>query len=213
MAATLFYFHDPMCSWCWGYQTTWRQLLENLPDKVNLTYILGGLAADDDTPMPEDMQQAIQGHWRRIKNELGAEFNFDFWQKCRPRRSTYPACRAVIAASKQTVGHKTGQELSLDMILAIQTAYYVRAMNPSNIDTLCTLAEEMGLDREIFRRDLQSDQTENNLQEQIAYSRSVGVSSFPSLLLDYQYKQYRLTVDYRKADTTLEQIKDILLQA
>ena len=86
MAATLFYFHDPMCSWCWGYQKTWQKLLEKLPSEVNLTYILGGLAPDDDTPMPEDMQQAIQGYWRKIQTELGAEFNFDF---CRGIRRSF----------------------------------------------------------------------------------------------------------------------------
>ncbi len=213
MAATLFYFHDPMCSWCWGYQATWQRLLEKLPLHINLAYVLGGLAEDDDRPMPIDMQEAIQGHWRRIAEELGAEFNFEFWQKCQPRRSTYPACRAVVAASNHTTDELSGHGLALAMILAIQKAYYLRAMNPSNIDTLCELAEELGIDREAFYQDMMSDKTEQSLQEQIAYSRNVGVSSFPSLLLDYKEKQYRLTVDYKEAGTTLEQINNILSQA
>ncbi|MFT6977114.1 MAG: putative protein-disulfide isomerase, partial [Shewanella psychromarinicola] len=23
---TLYYVHDPMCSWCWGYRPTWDTL-------------------------------------------------------------------------------------------------------------------------------------------------------------------------------------------
>ncbi|MBN4081923.1 MAG: DsbA family protein [Gammaproteobacteria bacterium] len=202
MTATLFYFHDPMCSWCWGYQTAWQGLLQDMPDDVNVAYVLGGLAQDNDELMPEDIQQAIQGHWRRIQDELGVEFNFDFWRYCQPRRSTYPACRAVIAAGKQDAG--------VTMILAIQHAYYLRAMNPSKRDTLCTLAQELGLDIKKFNDDFDSDEIEESLQEQIRYSRSVGVGSFPSLMLKNKNELYRLTVDYKNHETTLNQIIDIL---
>ncbi len=202
MTATLFYFHDPMCSWCWGYQAVWRCLLQNMPDEVNVVYVLGGLAQDSDEPMPMEMQQAIQGHWRRIQSELGSEFNFDFWSRCQPRRSTYPACRAVIAAAEQDAG--------VMMILALQRAYYLRAMNPSENETLCVLAQELGLDMQMFQADLVSDSVEKILQEQISYTRSVGVSSFPSLLLDHKNKRYRLTIDYKDYQTTLSQIAHIL---
>ena len=202
MTATLVYFHDPMCSWCWGYQAVWQRLLQNLPDEVNVAYVLGGLAPDSDEPMPIAMQQAIQGHWRCIQSELGGEFNFDFWRRCQPQRSTYPACRAVIAAAEQDAG--------VMMILALQRAYYLRAMNPSEDETLCILAQELGLDVKMFGVDLVSAITEKSLQEQISYSRSVGVSSFPSLLLDYKNARYRLTIDYKDYHTTLSQISHIL---
>jgi len=200
--ATLLYIHDPMCSWCWGYQSVWQNLLQNMPENISVTYVLGGLAQDSDEPMTEDTQLAIQTHWRRIQDELGTEFNFDFWQHCQPRRSTYPACRAVIAAAKQNT--------DVAMIRAIQRAYYLRAMNPSNNGTLCVLAEELALDVEMFRADLVSASTEKSLQEQITYSRSIGVSSFPSLLLDYNNELYRLEIDYKSYQTTLKQITDIL---
>ena len=82
--------------------------------------------------MPAEMRQRISGHWRTIHEMLGTEFNFDFWAKCKPRRSTYPACRAVIAAEYQNMG--------AEMTNAIQHAYYLRAMNPSDLETLEMLA-------------------------------------------------------------------------
>ncbi len=200
--ATLFYVHDPMCSWCWGYQPAWQDLLHHLPEDISVTYVLGGLAQDSDEPMTEDMQLAIQTHWRRIQKQLGTEFNYDFWRHCQPRRSTYPACRAVVAAEKQNAG--------VTMTLAIQRAYYLRAMNPSENETLYILAEELALDVEIFRADLVSVSTETSLQQQITYSRSLGVNSFPSLVLDCNNELYRLAVDYKNYQTTLKQIADIL---
>jgi len=96
------YIHDPMCSWCWAFRPVWTELQKQLPESLQLRYLLGGLAPDSNIIMPADMQQMIQRHWQTIQKRVPAtQFNFDFWTQCRPRRSTYPACRAVIAAKQQ----------------------------------------------------------------------------------------------------------------
>ena len=100
--STLIYVHDPMCSWCWSFSPVWRAVKKGLDDNIEIQYLLGGLAPDSHEPMPKDMQQSIRSTWQRIQQEVpGTEFNFDFWEKCQPRRSTYPACRAIIACRKQ----------------------------------------------------------------------------------------------------------------
>ena len=44
--ATLYYVHDPMCSWCWGFAPVWQEVRERLTDSpVQVKYLLGGLAA------------------------------------------------------------------------------------------------------------------------------------------------------------------------
>ena len=80
-------------------------------------------------------------------NKLDFKFNYDFWKKCRPRRSTYPACRAVIAARKQK------NKFDMEMTLSIQKAYYLHARNPSDYETLIELAEEIGADKNKFSKD------------------------------------------------------------
>ena len=66
---------------------------------IEVVYLLGGLAPDSDLPMPEQMKLTIAGYWQTIQDRvLGTQFNYDFWTKCQPRRSTYPSCRAVLAA-------------------------------------------------------------------------------------------------------------------
>lgn len=191
-----------MCSWCWGYQPAWQRLKSELPDEVELVYVLGGLAPDTDQAMPAEMQQRLQRTWQAIEQKLGANFNHDFWQLCHPRRSTYPACRAVIAAKEQ------GKEFA--MIEAIQVAYYQRAMNPSDDEVLVQLAEELGLDRERFTADLNSTQTEQGLQEQIAQARSWPISGFPSLVLQKERRQYPVTLDYRDEAVSLAHIHQLM---
>ena len=175
--ATLYYFHDPMCSWCWGFRPTWLKLQEHLPQNIKVEYVLGGLAADNDQPMPQDMREMLQGTWRQIHRELGADFNFDFWTKNTPRRSTYPSYRAVIAAKQQ------GKEL--EMIYGIQQAYYQYALNPSDDAVLLQVAADIGLNGGLFKRALSSDKSQSLLNKHIAQAKSWMVSGYPSLVLQY----------------------------
>lgn len=199
MNATLYYFHDPMCSWCWGYTPTWKHVQQLLPEAVKVEYVVGGLAPDSNVPMPEALARTIQSHWKRIESELGTQFNYDFWTKCSPKRSTYPACRAVLAAKKQ------GKEKA--MIQQIQEAYYLRAMNPSEQSTLVQLAEELGLDSNQFEQDISSTDIEHALQDQIRLAREYPVQGFPSLVLIKDGNIHSIPIDYQNPQPTLEAIK------
>jgi putative protein-disulfide isomerase len=195
---TLFFVHDPMCSWCWGYQRTWEQLRTALPDSVAVVNVVGGLAPDTDEPMPEELQKTIAGYWAKVAEQTGAEFNFDFWKNCQPRRCTYPACRAVLAADKQRAEQA--------MIDAIQHAFYLRAMNPSDNSTLITLAAELGLDEKQFSEDLTSPEIQAALEQNFALRRKIGVYSFPSLVLAKGEALFPIEIDYQSHKTSLDAI-------
>ena len=197
-AATLYYVHDPMCSWCWAYRPSLLQLRANLPEGVRWQNVLGGLAPDNDEPMPDNLKNMIQGHWKHIQSTIGTDFNFDFWTQCQPRRDTYKACRAVIAAAQQQA-----EEV---MIEAIQKAYYLRAMNPSEPCTLADLAADAGLNRERFARDQVSAQTETELRRQLSLRDNLKVRSFPSLVLENGSVRTAIRHDYQDFQPTLNEI-------
>ncbi|MBT7953489.1 MAG: DsbA family protein [Gammaproteobacteria bacterium] len=205
MSAILYYFHDPMCSWCYAFQPAWQTIKSSLHGKVEVTYVLGGLAPDEDELMPESLQQTIQHHWQRIQQVVpGTEFNFDFWTVCEPRRSTYPACRAVIAATNQ--GSDSGER----MTEAIQRAYYLEARNPSDYSTHIQLAEELDLDVQGFKSDLQSNETEQELIRQLQLTQSMNARGFPSLVLAIDGEQHGVAIDYVNPDVTLSLINELL---
>ena len=68
MNCTLFYVHDPMCSWCWAFKPALTELHAPLPESVRLQRVLGGLAPDSDVPMPLQMQQVMQQTWQQIQS-------------------------------------------------------------------------------------------------------------------------------------------------
>lgn len=202
--ATLYYVHDPMCSWCWGFAPVWQQVHERLADSpVQVKYLLGGLAPDSDQPMAQEMQATLQNVWRRIQQHIpGTEFNFDFWRQCQPRRSTWPACRAVLAAARQQ------QEQT--MISAIQQAYYLRALNPSDDEVLVQLAVELGLDGERFAADLNSTEIRETLQQQMQLAHSMPINGFPSLVLQTGQVYRPLPLDYHSAQNILDELSTLL---
>lgn len=199
-ATTLFHVHDPMCSWCWGFRRSWDKLQSALPATISIVNVVGGLAPDSDQPMPAEQQRTIAGYWSDVREKTGAEFNFDFWKICSPRRSTYPACRAVLAACNQNAEQA--------MIDAIQQAYYLRAMNPTDTSTLVTLATELGLDVQRFSDDLVSSEIENELQRHFSIRRNIGVSSFPSLVLAQGGALITIDIHYASHLPMLEAIQE-----
>ncbi|MCZ6723498.1 MAG: DsbA family protein, partial [Gammaproteobacteria bacterium] len=191
MKTILIYVHDPMCSWCWGFTSVYDQLIERLPAEIDIRRLVGGLAPDSDVPMPEPMRQILQQTWARIEQMIpGKKFNFDFWSQCEPRRSTYPACRAVIAARAQ------GEQYDLIMTRQIQQAYYQQARNPSDNDTLIELSSEIGLDTKRFANDLVGPGTHALLLDEINQARSNGIDSFPSLMLEQGNQYTRILSNY-----------------
>ena len=198
---TLYYIHDPMCSWCWAFRPTWLKVLKLLPSHINVSYLLGGLAPDSNLPMSLENQKYVKDNWIRIQKVVpGTEFNFDFWTLNEPRRSTYPSCRAVISAKKQ---HPNFEVL---MTEGIQKAYYLKAQNPSNEDTLIKIARDIGLNEESFKEDLKSSEVNDHLLDQIHTTTTMPISGFPSLVLVKENNLKKVKIDYLNSNYIISQI-------
>ena len=199
MDSILYYIHDPMCSWCYAFEASFNGLRQALPSSIQVIKLVGGLAPDTTEIMPESLQQSIQQTWYRIEQTVpNIEFNHDFWTTNTPIRSTYPACRAVLAAKKQYAEN--------EMITAIQTAYYQRAKNPSLQSTLVECATGIGLNVTEFENDLTSMEIERQLQAEISMARNLNVMPYPSLCLKHNGKLFPITVDYLNHETMHHEI-------
>jgi len=207
--AQLIVAHDPMCSWCWAFSRTLQSIEDALPNDINSTVLLGGLAPDSDQPMPADMQSHLSNVWKQIEQHVpGTEFNHDFWTTCSPRRSTWPACRAMIAAEAQK------QDAGRQMSKSIQHAYYLHARNPSDDETLVSLAEDLGLDTARFAADLHSDETKAEHQRQMQSCQQLGIQGYPSMVLlkDNGKSAQRVALDHNSAEVTLSHVKKLMTE-
>lgn len=193
----LIYVMDPMCAWCYAFTKELEEFLQKHPS-FEVKYIMGGLAPDNDTPMDENMKKTISSYWVDIEKKTKVTFNHDYWKKNTPYRSTYPACRAVIAA--ETLEAKS----SAKMVKAIQSAYYKEAKNPSLKDILVKCAISIGLDERKFQQTFESMKIEEKLQEHLSITYQLQVRGFPALFyINDKNEAHPLTYGFTTA-TNLE---------
>lgn len=197
------YVMDPMCSWCWAFNPS-IESLKTIYSQYEWDYLMGGLAPDSDQPMPTDMQQKLQAIWQHIEQQTGTIFNHEFWLKNKPRRSTYPACRAVITAEYLAPGS------SAEMINSIQKAYYQDASNPSNKDVLIKLAKQIKLDPVVFEQRLNEPETQIELDAQINQAHALGAQGFPSLFIENNDEITALSYGYCTTEVLKKRIEAVL---
>ena len=162
---------DPMCAWCYGFRPVLERIRPELDGSVAVRLVLGGLAPDSEVPMDAAMRAYVQQAWRAVEATAGVPFEHRFWDEASPRRSTWPACRAVIAAG----------ERGWALYHAIQQAYYREARDPSWPETLLALAKEVGCDEQEFLTAWRSERTEAALQQDFRVRDSLGATGFPSV--------------------------------
>jgi len=202
MIYTLYHVHDPMCSWCYAFKPTLDELRKNLKDNIKLVHVVGGLAKHSNEDMPQEQQKMISNIWHEIEEKVGTKFNHDFWKKCKPRRSTYLSCQATMLARYENKEDA--------MIEAIQEAYYLKAMNPSDSSTLVHLAKQIGMDEVKFEKDLHSQKIEEDLYNELNFRRSLHVRGFPSLVLKYKKETYPINIKFGNHKDMLAQIEDMI---
>lgn len=200
----LYYIMDPMCAWCYAFGQEIKSLMSQLKQHIPLQYVMGGLAPDSNEPMTEQMKLYIQQAWESIEQRTDVRFNFDFWLKAKPIRSTYPACRAVIAA-----GLQNKEKIPL-MVEAIQKGYYQQARNPSLVETLIEFAGEISLSKSRFIEDFNSKAVEQQLEKDFLFRDQLGVRGFPTLILHHENQNYGLTQVWTTAKVLMELINPLL---
>lgn len=173
---TLYYVYDPMCSWCWGFRPVWNRVKAALSGRIEIVYVLGGLAPENHEPMSEQMRESLQQTWRRVSEVCGVDFNHDFWARNTPMRSTYPACKAALVAR--------GYGKEREMYERIQSFYYQEAGNPSEYARLYDLAEQVGIPRDEFIARIHSAELENLFLKERMQAERLGAQGFPSLILE-----------------------------
>lgn len=190
---TLYYFGDPMCSWCWGFRPVLEQVDQEYPE-LERVMVLGGLRGGDEEPMSDDLAAMIRNAWLRIEESTGQKFNHDLWELHRPLATTWPACRAVLAA------RLLDPKAEWAFMVAMFGAYFTRALDPSSRETHLLIAEEQGFDREVYLGILESEQVETTLQTDLRTTQRFGITGFPSVVLSIEGNNYVISPGYQPVE-------------
>ena len=190
----LWYFADPMCSWCWGFTPVIEALRDEYHDRMKIALVLGGLRHDT-APMTATQRDDTLHHWRAVQARTGQTFRFD---NALPEGFVYdtePACRAVATAG--------GIEPSLTFPLfkAIQEAFYSGGRDVTQPGVLAELAAGLGVDGKTFVRDFESDAARARTQAHFRQARQAGVRGFPTLIMQQDAQLHPVCNGWQALDT------------
>jgi putative protein-disulfide isomerase len=172
----LWYFADPMCSWCWGFVPVIEAVRESYRPRLRTALVLGGLRADA-APQTPSQREEILHHWREVHERSGQPFRFEGAMPEGFVYDTEPASRAVLASGS------LDQEQTFPMFKAIQSAFYTEGRDVTQTEALAELAAGLGLDRAAFLQAFAADDTRSKTLAHFKHARQAGVRGFPTLIL------------------------------
>ena len=93
----LWYFADPMCSWCWGFAPVIQRIKQDYSHHLRISLNVGGLRPGTTEPLGETARAEILHHWHQVHTRTGQPFKFDGALPETFVYDTEPASRAVLA--------------------------------------------------------------------------------------------------------------------
>lgn len=182
---TLWYFADPMCSWCWGFSPVIEAIRQAYRERAKLALVLGGLRPGTREAMSPSQREEILHHWHAVHERTGQPFAFDGALPGGFVYDTEPASRAVVAVSTLRPDH------TFDMFRSVQQAFYVGQQDVTRDEVLAALAARQGIDARHFLDALHSESVRQTTLAHFRQARDWGVRGFPTLILQTE-SAYRL---------------------
>jgi len=174
----LWYFTDPMCSWCWGFTPAIESIREEYGARLQTELVVGGLHPSETSPLTDVAREDIYHDWRQVHERSGQPFDFD---RAIPAAgfvcNSEPPSRAVVSAAS------LDEELTLPMMRAIQSAFFADGRDVTKTETLADLAAELGFDRGAFLELFETRSMRDKTHAQFVKTRQMGVRGLPALIL------------------------------
>lgn len=173
----LWYFTDPMCSWCWGFTPVIEAVRDEYGARFETELMLGGLHPAETTPLTEVERHDLFHDWRQVHERSGQPFDFDRAMPPGFVCNSESPSRAVLAAGSLDA------ELVFPAMKTIQSAFFAGGRDVTQTDTLAELAAGLGLERGAFLQAFESPAMRSKTQAQFVKTRQMGVRGLPALIL------------------------------
>ncbi len=202
--AILWYFADPMCSWCWGFSPVINQIKKDYHNKLQIALNLGGLRPGTTEAITDELRQEILHHWHEVHKLSAQEFNFE---KAMPEGFVYdtePASRALVAFGK------INTENTLALFHDIQYAFYVEQRDVTQQNVLANLVSKFNINEPDFLEEFLSPETKEQTQQHFKNTRQAGVLGFPTLVFQHEKQHLFLSRGFATYPQIKQQLDSLL---
>ena len=174
--AKLIYVGDPMCSWCYGFAPELAETVRHFEGKVDIELVMGGLRPYYDKKMIE-MKDFLSHHWEEVNKASGQKFSYGILDRTDLAYDTEPPARAVVVVRSMDPSKEYA------FFSAVQIAFYYDNLDMNTKESYHAILKELGLSTADFDAKFGSQEMKNAIKQDFARASSLGVSSFPTLLI------------------------------
>jgi putative protein-disulfide isomerase len=213
VTATLHYFYDPLCGWCYAASPLLQAAarLPGLDVQLHAGGMMSGSRRQAVTPALRDY---VMPHDQRIASLTGLSFGQDYFDGLlRDETAVFdstPPIAAILLAEQLGLP-------ALAMLSLLQRAHYQRGLRIADPAVLAKLAGEQGLDAAVFADRLAQamQQADAHIQHSRSLMQQYRLQGFPSLLLERDGQWQRLDVSpwLGQADAFATALQQALLPA
>lgn len=187
----IWYFADPMCSWCWGFAPVISAIKDTYRGRLQLALMMGGLRPGTTQPMTPEQRAEILHHWQEVHRRSGQPFQFDGALPEGFVYNTEPACRAVVTMLDLNAA------VAFAYFKSIQAAFYAEGRDVTQTQTLVELAVAQGEGADRFRERLVSEEMQRMTHAHFHQTAEIGIRGFPTVILQKDGRFDVLTYGYR----------------
>ena len=190
----LWYFADPMCSWCWGFSPVIEAVREAYREQAKISLVLGGLRPGTREPLSPRGREEILHHWHQVHARSGQPFRFDHALPEGFVYDTEPASRAVAAMGE------LDPSLIFPMFKAVQWAFYAEGRDVAQTAVLTELAVSVGVEASRFAPAFASQAAKTRTEAHFRKAREWGITGFPTLVLQRSRDLFLITSGWQPFD-------------
>ena len=190
-ARRIFYFADPMCSWCWGFSPVIARIAAEAGDRAPVRLVAGGLRVGTTEPMDARAKAVIREHWEHVQAATGQPFDFAFFARDGFVYDTGPACRAAVAMRNLC------PEQTFAYLEALQRGFYAEGRDVTDPAVLAALAEPFCARADVFAAVYAAPEVEEATRADFRLTQVLGISGFPAVVLKDEAGLVPLTVGYQ----------------
>ena len=176
--ATLHYFHDPLCGWCYAAEPLVRAA-SVAPIDLRLH---GGGLWDPPSHVLDAKRADIKSNDRRIEALTGQVFGTAYLDGLLDDPGTVFHSRPTIAAI--LAAERCDPQAGLSMLASLQRAHYVDGRRIVYRDVLIELGRGLGLKADDFAASLEAVPVDEHIEGTRATMRRHGARGFPTFLLE-----------------------------
>jgi putative protein-disulfide isomerase len=204
----LYYVYDPLCGWCYGFSPVMVDIEKKYAGKLDIEVISGGMIRGSRVGPIGKVAPFIKDAYKTVEQHCGVKFGNGFLKGVlEPGTMIFSSempCRALVCVKQ------INPELAVTFAHDLQKGIYYDGIDTGDLNAYAPLLAKHKILVSRFNELMQNDETLKATKAEYALAETLGVTGFPTLILEKDGKKTVLARGYSSFDQLDSKLKKLL---